>query len=110
MGMSIESSGGVKSPEFKFFPAFTGPYGRISGVVYEAFVDDAAVQKGWGNPGETLKKIAEKLNDVDFKIMVQAIWDRQTVAGHVQDNPVEQERLWARGLAERIKEEPFFNQ
>ncbi|MEI7425805.1 MAG: hypothetical protein WCK16_02655 [Candidatus Moraniibacteriota bacterium] len=108
--MSIENLTSVKSPEFKFFPAFTGPYGRVAEMAYRALADDATAQKGWGNPSETFKKIAEKLNDVDFKVMVQAIWDKQTVAGHVQDDPAEQEKLWARGLIERIKEEPFFNQ
>ena len=56
--------------------------------------------------GPRLKAKAQSLiNNPNFRKRIKSGWDNDTLRGIVDEDPEEQDHLWARGLAQTIKSE-----
>ncbi len=51
-----------------------------------------------------IEKIKEYLNNPEFKDRVKNNWKEQSEFGKVEEDPEDQEKLWAQGIILKIKE------
>jgi len=72
---------------------------EIKGV-WDRVFDEAISQL----PEEFKQDALELKNDPSFKIQVKGKWDQRTAEGSIMDDAEKQEEVWAKDLAEKIKD------
>ena len=54
---------------------------------------------------ETIERAVALMEDPIFRKKIKDGWDSDTLRGVINSDPEKQDELWAKGLAQRIKEE-----
>lgn len=71
-------------------------WGRVSEEALEIFSKE--------RNEESLEKAKRILSDFEFKKSIKGEWDRQILSETADNDSEKQEKLWARGLAMKLKE------
>jgi len=76
--------------------------------VYKRVCEEALRILSGRNIGEEALKMAEDIiKKPEFEASVRKIWNEQTKKNRIVDDPEEQDKKWANGLADRLKREIF---